>query len=163
MWCFFSFERLFELYELFFKSYVFRSFVHFSYKQQHQLFIQHASQQITVLDQQKLALKGQTQTPQQVQVQVQAQTQAPPDLPQHSHIPNDCDPMSINLNSVNGNANNFIGNNRNSVPPPLMSQNIAMPRSGVNPSYISSQSQPQPQPHLQQRINFSGDNSFQVG
>lgn len=127
--------------------------ISFSYKQQHQIFVQHASQQITILDQQKLALKGQqTQAPPQAS---QQQTQPPSsDPPQLSHLSNECDAMATNPNSLNGNANNYIGNNRPDVrPPPLMSQNITMPRTGMNPTYISSQ---------QQRINYPGENNFQV-
>lgn len=85
-------------------------------------------------------------------------TQPPtqPVVPDQSHLSNECDSMSNNQNSLNGSANNFNRNeNRlNSGPPPLMSQNITMPRTGMNPNYISSQQQ--------QRINFPGENNFQV-
>lgn len=126
--------------------------LYFSYKQQHQIFVQHASQQIAILDTQKQSLKGQPQNPSQAS---QQPTQPPPsDQPQLSLLPNECDSISNNQNNLNGGTNNFIANNRNdNRPPPLMSQNISMPRSGINPNYISSQ---------QQRINYPGENSFQV-
>lgn len=130
----------------------------FSYKQQHQIFVQHAAQQIAILDTQKLALKGQppnsSQPAQPAQSIPQASSSDQLLLP--LPLPNECDPMSSNQNSMNGNANNFNRNDNrlNSGPPPLMSQNISMPRTGINPNYISSQ---------QQRINFPVENNFQVG
>lgn len=86
----------------------------------------------------------------------QPPTQAPlTDQAQLPHLnPNECD--TNQNNSINGNANNFNRNDNrlNTVPPPLMSQNISMPRTGINPNYISSQQQ--------QRINFPAENNFQV-
>lgn len=127
----------------------------FSYKQQHQIFIQHAAQQIAILDTQKLALKvPQPQTSSQLsQPPIQS---ASADQAQLTLLANECD---SNQNSINGNANNFNRNDNrlnSGPPPPLMSQNISMPRTGMNPNYISSQQQ------QQQRINFPGENNFQV-
>lgn len=81
------------------------------------------------------------------------------DQAQLSLMANECD---SNQNSLNGNANNFNRNDsrmNSGPPPPLMSQNISMPRTGMNPTYISSQQQQQQQ---QPRINFAGENNFQV-
>lgn len=117
--------------------------------------MQHASQQIAIFDQQKQALK--VPQPQTASQSTPQPTQQPPPSSEPSLIlPNECDPVATNQNNLNGNSNNFIGNNRNDCrpPPPLMSQNITMPRSGLNPTYISSQQQ--------QRINYPGENSFQV-
>lgn len=130
-------------------------FSYYSYKQQHQIFIQHASQQIAIFDQQKQALK--VPQPQTTPQPTPPPTQPLPSSEQSHILPIECgDSVSNNQNNLNGNSSNFIGNNRNDCrpPPPLMSQNITMPRSGLNPSYISSQQQ--------QRINYPGDNSFQV-
>lgn len=122
-----------------------------SYKQQHQIFVQHASQQIAVLETQKLALQAQA-PPQTSQPPPSAQPVPSQDPVQLGMLPGDCDGLSNNqLNGSYNRADNRMGN----VPPPLMSQNIAMPRSGMNLNYISSQPQTQ-------RMNFPSDNSFAV-
>lgn len=141
-----------------------------SYKQQHQIFVQHASQQIAILETQKLALKSQQQqssSQASQQSQQQQQQQPPPvqqsqDPPPLSLLSNECDALPNSQNNMNGNtnsnSNNFISNNRtdnriNNVPPPLMSQNITMPpRTGMNLNFI---------PSPQQRINYPSDNNFE--
>lgn len=101
------------------------------------------------MESQKQALKGQqqsqqssSQSPQQPGIPIQHKD------PMHS---NECD-----QNNMNGSANNYIGNNRNNGPPPLMSQNIQMPR-----QQFPNQPQLQQLQQQQQRINFTSDHAFE--
>lgn len=93
---------------------------HFSYKQQHQTFVQHINQQVALLDNQKLALEQQQQQTLKI----------PPLMPL---VPDDL--MNPNNVQLNGNqaGNNFAPNDRNKKPPPLMSQNISMPNLSSGP------------------------------
>lgn len=85
----------------------------------------------------------------------QATTQSVPsqEQTQLGILPGDCDGLAKNqLNGSYNRADSRMGAN---VPPPLMSQNIPMPRPGMNLNYISSQQQPQ-------RMNYPNDNNFAV-
>lgn len=124
--------------------------------------MQHASQQIVILESQKLALQNQgtvQPTPTQPPVQhSQVQEQSLPSM-----LTGDCDGLPGSQNNLNGSSNaaNFIANNRadtrmTTIPPPLMSQNIPMPRPGMNLNFLSSQQQPQ------QRMTFPNENNFSV-
>lgn len=96
----------------------------FSYKQQHQAFVQHATQQIALIESQKKTLEQQA-------VPKVAQNQIPPLMPPGV----DLKPLN-NQNYANGSSmgstNNMIvnRNDRPSGPPPLMSQQVSIP--GIN-------------------------------
>lgn len=107
----------------------------FSYKQQHQAFVQHATQQIALIESQKKALEQQA-------VPKVTQNQIPPLMPpgvelkplNNQNYPNN----NLNNGSSMGSTNNMIvnRNDRPSGPPPLMSQQVSIP--GIN---IPAQSQ----------------------
>lgn len=103
--------------------------IHFSYKQQHQAFVQHATQQIALIESQKKALEQQT-GPKVTQNQIPPLMPPGVDLkPLNSQIyPN----SNLNNGSTIGPANNLIANrsDRSSGPPPLMSQQVSIP--GMN-------------------------------
>lgn len=102
----------------------------FSYKQQHQTFVQHINQQVTLLDTQKLALEQQQQ-----QHNLLNTKKIPPLLPPASEdLLNN---VQLNGNNIqNQQGTNFISNDRNKKPPPLMSQNIQMPNMSSGPTSI---------------------------
>lgn len=102
----------------------------FSYKQQHQAFVQHATQQIALIESQKKALEqqaGPKVTPNQI----------PPLMPPGVDLQPLNNQNYVNNNLNNGNSmgnptNNMIvnRNDRSSGPPPLMSQQVSIP--GIN-------------------------------
>lgn len=109
------------------------SFPPFSYKQQHQAFVQHATQQIALIESQKKALE------QQAGPKV-TQNQIPPLMPpgvdlkplNNPNYPNNS-LNNLNNGSSMGPANSLIvGRNDRSLgpPPPLMSQQVSIP--GIN-------------------------------
>lgn len=102
----------------------------FSYKQQHQAFVQHATQQIALIEPQKKALEQQA-------VPKVTQNQIPPLMPpgvdlkplNNQNYPNN---NNMNNGSSMGPTNSLIvsRNDRSSGPPPLMSQQVSIP--GIN-------------------------------
>lgn len=130
------------------------------------MFIQHATQQISMIDSQIQVLKQQQQPPPQQQMQLQPQPQSQPQQQQQQSMMKQIPPLMaancdgiMNPNSLNGNSmqlpgNNFIPNSRNDTrlsagPPPLMSQNITLP--GVNMNFLPAQ----------QRNNFGNDANYE--
>lgn len=100
-----------------------------SYKQQHQAFVQHATQQIALIESQKQALEQQAS-------QKVTQNQIPPLMPPGVDLKpinnQNYSNNSMNNGSSIGPGNSLIANRNDRAPgpPPLMSQQVSMP--GMN-------------------------------
>ena len=123
----------------------------YSYKQQHQTFIQHATQQINLLETQKQALE------QQAMAKIVAPKQIPPLLPPGVD-PQPPPSSMLNKNYSNQNLNNGKNNNiiRSTAggPVPLMSQPVSMPNLNLPP--------PPQQQQKQQAFNNSNSNNIDI-
>lgn len=126
----------------------------YSYKQQHQTFIQHASQQITLLETQKQALVEQQQLQQHQHQQVanQNMTKQIPSLLQPVVGENQQESAQFTAGNLsNGNTMQGNGGRIDRGPIPLMSQQVNMPNMNLPP--------PQQQQKQQQSYNNSSNNN----
>lgn len=119
----------------------------FSYKQQHTAFVQHASQQLQLLDTQKLQLEQQKQQ--------NFISQIPPLMQQPCEIPN---PTNLNGNSMHGSESRL-----NAAPPqqmmPGMSMSFLLPQARPNENNFESFQNPEPPA---QGPNMTGQGNFQL-
>lgn len=127
----------------------------YSYKQQHQTFIQHASQQITLLETQKQALVEQQQLQQHQHQQVGNKNMTNPIPSLLQPVVGDNQQDNANFTTGNlSNGNTMQGNSGGRIdrgPIPLMSQQVNMPNMNLPP--------PQQQQKQQQSYNNSNNNN----